>query len=108
QHQNPLVAAKVSCGNGYDGRQFSLIAVSDPGVLAWAVKPAEEGIDNGIILRLWNFADSNKPVSISSGINFKKGFSTTHIETGDKPLAITGGKLLTTMGHNRMQTFRLF
>lgn len=108
EHQNPLLASKIIGGKYYDGKQFSLISISDPAVVAWALKPAEEGIGNGIILRAWNLSNNDKPFSIASRINLKKAFATTHIETEDKPLTIANGKLVTAIGHNRMQTFRLF
>ena len=53
QHQNPLVAQKIQGGAAYNEKEFSLLSVSEPGVLVWAVKPAEEGIDKGVVLRVW-------------------------------------------------------
>lgn len=108
QHQNPLVTEKISGGNSYDEKQFSMFSISDPDILAWAVKPAEEGIDKGIIMRVWNMADTNKSVTISSGSGITKAFSTTHIETDDRTLAVGKAGLTVEAGHNRLQTFRLF
>lgn len=108
QHQNPMTAQKITGGSGYDGKQFSLFAVSDTNVMVWALKPAEEGIDKGIIMRVWNLADIDKAVTISSNSAVVRGFSTTHIETDDKNIPIEKGKLNTIIGHNRMQTFRIF
>lgn len=108
QHQNPLIAGKITGGTGYDEKQFSLLTVSDINALVWALKPAEEGIDKGIIVRLWNLADENKPVIISANDPMAKTFSTTHIETDDKIIPVTNGKLNTVIGHNRLQTFRIF
>ena len=108
QHQNPLVAEKIKGGSAYDGKQFSMFSISDPDIMVWALKPAEEGIDKGIIMRVWNMADTNKPVTISSGSPITKAFSTTHIETDDKALSVDKAGLTTQAGHNRLQTFRLF
>lgn len=108
QHQNPLIAQTVRVGSGYDGKLFSLLSFSDPNAVIWALKPAEEGIDKGVILRVWNVADVNKPVSVSASTPFKKGFSTTHIETDDKSIPLKEGKLNTVLGHNHLHTFRLF
>ncbi len=108
QHQNPLIANAVEGGSGYDGKQFSLFSFSDPDAVIWALKPAEEGIDKGMIMRLWNVADADKPLTISGNKLIEKGFSTTHIETDDQPIPLEKGKLNTILGHNRLQTFRLF
>lgn len=44
----------VTGGNAYPATSYSLLSVSNPNVLLWALKPAEEGV----IARLWNVADS--------------------------------------------------
>ena len=60
EHQNPPVADAVTGDTDAPlaAREASLIRVSDPGVLLWSLKPAEEGIDHGVIARVWNVADS--------------------------------------------------
>ncbi len=108
QHQNPLAAGKIIGGKEYEGKQFSLFNISDPDIMVWALKPAEEGIEKGIIMRIWNMADINKAVTISADTGIEKAFSTTHIETGDKFLTVNKSGLNTIAGHNRLQTFRLF
>jgi len=108
QHQNPMIAQKITGGSGYDSKQFSLFTVSDTNVMVWALKPAEEGIDKGIIMRVWNLADINKAVTISSISAIVRGFSATHIETDDKAIPVEKGKLNNIIGHNRIQTFRIF
>jgi len=108
QHQNPLTAGKITGGSGYNGSSFSLLSVSDTNTIVWALKPAEEGIDKGIIMRVWNLADNNKPVIISSNAGMAKAFGSTHIETDDQAIPLEKGKLNTAIGHNRMQTFRIF
>ena len=108
QHQNPLIAQKITGSNGYLGNSFSLLAVSDPDVVVWALKPAEEGIDNGIIVRVWNVANTDKAITISAMAPIIKAFSITHIETDDSEIQVKDGKLATTIGQNRMQTFRVY
>ncbi len=109
QHQNPLIAEKIT-GSApvYNARKFSLLSVSDPNVLVWALKPAEEGIDSGVIMRVWNLADTDKPFSVTGLSPIIKGSRVTHVETDDETLPLPGGKLNTIAGHNRMQTYRLF
>jgi alpha-mannosidase len=108
QHQSPLLAYKIAGGTAYSSKQFSLFTLSNPEVMVWSVKPAEEGIQNGIVLRAWNFYNIDLPLTLSSTAPIAKAFSITHIETGDKQLPVKNGKLTTVTGHNRLHTFRLF
>lgn len=108
QHQNPLMDEKIIGGSAYDRKQFSMFSISDTNVLVWALKPAEEGIDNGIIMRAWNLSDKNKPVTITSNSVIIKAFSTSHIETDNKGIPVQKGAIHTTALHNRIQTFRIF
>ncbi|MHA4806899.1 glycosyl hydrolase-related protein [Flavitalea flava] len=128
QHQNPLIAAGIADGRVagsdmqagkpqkvaladnlfYKGTKISLLSLSDSNVMVWALKPSEEGIRNGLIVRLWNFSSENIPVTVTSLPAITKAFSITHIETNDQPAEVLGAKLQTIIGHNRMQSFRLF
>ncbi|HTL08974.1 MAG TPA: hypothetical protein VL307_11970, partial [Chitinophagaceae bacterium] len=108
EHQNPLVAARITGGRAYDAKQFSLFSVPDSNVLVWATKPAEEGISNGLILRLWNFSPANKQVVLNAAAGIEKAFSTTHIETGDTMLPVKAQQLQLAVGHHRMNSYRLF
>ena len=108
EHQNPLIAGKVTGSNEIYGNQFSLLSVSDPNVLLWSVKPAEEGIDQGIILRVWNTNDKDVDCTISAEKPIESVQKITHIETDIASITPVSGKLKTTIGHNRMETFRIF
>jgi alpha-mannosidase len=68
EHQSPLVTCAVISKDGaaYPATEYSLLTLSDPSVLLCAVKPAEEGIDKGVIVRLWNLSDQpDRPSSLS-------------------------------------------
>lgn len=109
EHQNPLVTGKVSGGKSATNQnQFSLLSVSDPNVLLWSVKPSEEGIDNGIILRAWNLNKIDADCTISSELKIKKAKHTTHIETDVGEIILNSGQLNINIGHDRIETFRLF
>ena len=108
EHQNPLIAGKVSGSKGAYGNQFSLFSVSDPSVLLWSVKPAEEGIDKGVIIRIWNMNNIDADCTISSELKIESVKQTTHIETDIESLIPNSGRLNTNIGHNRIETFRLF
>lgn len=108
EHQNPLLTGKVT-GGKFASRQieYSFISVSDPNVLLWSVKPAEEGIDNGIIVRLWNF--NNEPVNTLINLNTSivKAWQTTHIETNQEELKPTDKKISVHFNNNQIKTYRL-
>ena len=107
EHQNPLVAGKA-CGNGNAyGTTYSLLSVSDPDIFIWAVKPAEEGIPDGVIVRVWNLSDQDREYTLQSGWKLKAATQTTHVETDMAPLRLHKGKLVRKTGHNRIETFRL-
>lgn len=109
EHQNPLVTGEVSGGKSASKQnQFSLLTVSDPNVLQWSVKPAEEGIDKGVILRVWNMNNNDADCTISSELKIESAQQTTHIETDIEALIPNSGRLNTIIGHNRIETFRLF
>jgi alpha-mannosidase len=107
EHQNPPMTGRVVGHGSYPATQFSLLSVSDPGVVLWALKPAEEGIGQGFIVRLWNH--SNKPAK--TVVRFAEGLTavkrTTHIETDPEDATIVDGRLLDTVPGNWMQTYRL-
>jgi alpha-mannosidase len=108
EHQNPLITGKVTGSKEIYGNQFSLLSISDPNVLLWSVKPAEEGIENGIILRVWNLKNNDVDCTISSELKIEKAKQTTHIETDIEAIITNSGRLNTNIGHNRIETFRLF
>ncbi|MGQ0593853.1 MAG: Calx-beta domain-containing protein [Gammaproteobacteria bacterium] len=83
EHQNPLVTEVVTGGSAYPADRYSFLSISDPDVLLWSLKPAEEGIDQGMVVRLWNLGpDATFSVSLDPPIAAAE--RTTHIET---PLA---------------------
>jgi alpha-mannosidase len=108
EHQNPLVAGTITGKDGLYGSQFSLFTTPDPDLIIWTIKPAEEGIGNGIILRVWNMNNRDVNCTISSAFPVRKCFNTTHIETDISEIVPVDGQLKHLIGHNRLQTFRIF
>lgn len=109
EHQNPLITGEISGGKSASKQNhFSLLSVSDPNVLLWSVKPSEEGIDDGIILRAWNLKNNDVDCTISSELKIEKAKQITHIETDIREIITNSGQLNTNIGHNRIETFRLF
>ena len=109
EHQNPLVAAPViSKGSGpYPETGFSLLGVSDPDVLLWALKIHDDGPEHGLVARVWNQADAARPVHFTTADPLAGAQRLTHIETPVEMLPLTGGALETMVGAQRMETFGL-
>jgi len=107
EHQNPLATGMVAGVKGEPKNAFSLLTVSEPNVLLWSVKPSEEGIENGLITRFWNF--NAKPVSptIQLAKPISKAWQTTHIETNEKQLTPTKGILKASFNQHQLKTYRL-
>ena len=108
EHQNPLVAGTVSSSGGtYPATTYSLLSLSDPAVLLWSVKPAEEGIGQGMIARLWNQAATSKTITLRTRPKLQSARRTTHVETNLTSVALTNGAVKTTLPPNALQTYRL-
>lgn len=108
EHQNPLISGKINGGIDSYGSHFSLFTISDPSVFVWSLKPAEEGIENGIIMRVWNMDNKDIDCTFFSVFPIIKCKNTTHIETDISELVPEDGRLKTKIGHNQMRTFRIF
>ncbi|MDP9121096.1 MAG: glycosyl hydrolase-related protein [Acidobacteriota bacterium] len=113
EHQNPLVTGAVT-GAGFSGsaaaypaNTYSLVTISDPNAILWAVKPAEEGIGAGIVTRLWNLSGSSVPFTLNLPNPIAAARQLTHIETDIAAASLAGGALSATLGPRQMQTFRL-
>ena len=107
--QNPAVSVTQSNSQGSDSLPAteSLLKVEgDKDVLLWAFKPAEEGIEKGVIARLWNLGEGGK---VQLGVaNLQSAESTTHIETALAPIGIVDGKTEPIVfGKQQMRTVRL-
>jgi len=111
EHQNPLTTALVSgpVASPYPATSYSFLSVSNANVLLWALKPAEEGISQGIIARVWNQGAAG---SVSVGVPGRKGgvlsaMQSTHIETDLKTLPVSGGVVTAPINQRQIVTLRL-
>ncbi len=107
EHQNPLVAAPVTGGIAFPEASFSLLKASRPEVLVWTVKPAEEGIDRGVIVRLWNTAHHPVQGEVEFGYPVRQAMRTTHLETDLSEVRLTDGQLPVSLAAQQLQTYRL-
>jgi alpha-mannosidase len=75
--------------------------------MLWALKPAEEGIDKGIIARVWNLTGEPRPFSLSLGAGLVGAKRTTHIETDLAVMKTAGNSVSIVAAPWQMLTFRL-
>jgi alpha-mannosidase len=111
EHQNPFVTGPViSKPDGvhpYPENQFSLLGIDNPDVLLWALKPHEDGIDKGLVARVWNQSASAQPTRFTLAEPVSAARRLTHIETPISDLPVMQGVLKTTVGARRMETYQL-
>ncbi|MBS1214985.1 MAG: glycosyl hydrolase 38 domain protein, partial [Proteobacteria bacterium] len=87
-----------------------LLTVSNGDVLLWALKPAEEGIGQGIVARVWNQAAQNAVFTLAlsvPGRTLASAQTTTHLETDLAPADTRSGALTARAAPQQMMTFRL-
>ncbi|MDP4275362.1 MAG: T9SS type A sorting domain-containing protein, partial [Bacteroidota bacterium] len=107
EHQNPLVAATVTGGNQYPETAFSLLTVADPNIFLWSVKPSEEGIKNGMILRFWNMSNNNLNSSLNVSGSITSAKLVTHIETERGTADYNNSQLPLNITHNQIKTYKI-
>ncbi|HWQ32503.1 MAG TPA: glycoside hydrolase [Blastocatellia bacterium] len=109
EHQNPLVTALVTgnSSSAYPESSSQFVTISNPNVLLWSLKPAEEGIAQGIIARTWNLSDSAASYQLQLASQITAAVRTTHIETNLEAAAVNNGALAATAAPQQLQTFRL-
>jgi hypothetical protein len=72
------------------------------------VKPAEEGIDKGIITRVWNLAPSSQNFSLSSPTQtIASAKQTTHIETDTADMQLNNNSVNGAATQQQLLTYRL-
>lgn len=106
EHQNPLVTGEVTGGSVYPEALYSFLNIDNPNVLLWALKPHEDGIDQGIVIRLWNLSESPASFNLTLAPGpIISALRLTHIETPLEEANISGGALSETLAGNQMKTF---
>lgn len=109
EDQNTLIAGIITGGTQYPETNFSLLTISDPEVLLWALKPAEEGISSGVIMRTWNLGSSPKTLTVEfSDPRFTHAQQTTHLETNIQPVSYNNNILSASINQKQLKTFRVY
>jgi alpha-mannosidase len=108
EHQNPLVTGAVTGGSAYPATSYSLLTLSNPNVLLWALKPSEEGILSGLIARVWNLSASAATFSLAlAGRPILTAQRATHIETPIEAAAVRNGVMTADLNPRQLGTFAL-
>jgi alpha-mannosidase len=110
EHQNRLVGKMIGRQDGpLPENSFSLVSMSSTDVILWALKPAEEGVqDGGLILRMWNLDDRSQNNTATFAGKVRNAQKTTHLETDMVPATVVQGNLSVTLGQRKIETFRVF
>ena len=113
EHSNPLVAVKVAGNADAEGAlpaaNYSLLNEpnnQDSSVLLWALKPSEEGVDQGIIARSWNVSDQ-RVVSRFGLADLKQAHHTSHIETDGEAIDVNNQSAEVKFAPQQMRSIRL-
>jgi alpha-mannosidase len=108
EHQNPFVSGAVNGSPGsYPATHFSFFTSTEPGVILWSLKPAEEGIQAGVMARCWNLKSVAVRPILTAGASLRKAWTTTHIETNTGSLPLRRGQLRPTFAPHQLNSFRL-
>jgi len=109
EHQNPLVTGRVDGGDDYPDVSYSLISIDNSNVLLWALKPADDGLESGLVARVWNLSNENGSFSLFLNDGGLAGvLSITHIET---PIGISNlerGSLVDSINQQQIKTYSIF
>ena len=111
EHQNPFATARVtgSAASVLPENSWSLISLPSTDVLLWALKPAEEGMSQGVIARVWNLAEGSRTATLSlPTLGIASARRATHIETDLGAATLTAGAVQQTLARQQLATFRLF
>lgn len=107
--ESPLIATAVTGTNArLPPDRFHLLDCTNSDVLVWALKPAEEGILNGVIVRLWNVSD--QPQTTVLQLNPRPigdAIATTHIETDLNQIPVGPGGVTVDLARQQLRTLRL-
>jgi alpha-mannosidase len=108
EHQNPFVAGTVTGGSQYPEKTFALLNTSNQNILLWALKPAEDGISQGLITRWWNMASGNQNLAFSlPGAPITSAQKASHVETPQGAATVSSGTLQQSFAAQQMSTFLL-
>lgn len=109
EHQDRLVAAAVTGAHPrLPATPHGLLTVSDPNVLLWAFKPAEDGLQRGLVARAWNVTDQPRSATLTlTQDTLRQAQATTHIETDEGALPVQNNGVALSFQPQQLRTVRL-
>lgn len=108
EHQNPLVTGLVSGGSQYPGDTYSFLTLDNPNVLLWALKPHEDGMENGLVVRMWNLTANTQPFELRLASDpILSAHNLTHIETPVSTANVQNGALSESLTPHQIKTFAI-
>lgn len=110
EHQNPFITGPIISkgGDDYPATTHSLLTIDNPNVLLWTLKVHDDGVEEGLVARLWNVSDAAAKTEISLTPALSSAHRTTHIETDVETVPLTkAGALPATFTRQQMQSYRL-
>ena len=110
EHQNPFITAPIISKDSptpYPEAEYSLVSVSDPEVMLWALKVHEDGIEQGLVARLWNQSSKSSHVKLTLPQPLRSAQTLTHLETKRSDLPLVNGQLEVTLPAQGLDTYRL-
>ena len=77
-------------------------------MLLWALKPHNDGIEHGLVARLWNVSDKAAQAELHLTPAISAANRTTHIETDIEAVPLSSsGTLPAVFTRQRLQTYRV-
>lgn len=107
EHQNPPVTDWIRTGGSLPEKTYSLLTISNPDILLWAFKPAEDGLGKGLVSRVWNLTAKPQEYSLALATGITSAIKTTHLETDLDPLPVRNNAVTVRLEPSQIQTMRL-
>ena len=76
-------------------------------MLLWAVKPHDDGIEHGMVARMWNQASEVARTHLTTAASLSSALRVSRIETPVEALAVANGVIETTIRPCRMEAYSL-
>lgn len=108
EHQTPLVTGMVTgTKSAFTVPSFSMLTLTDPAILLWSLKPAEDGLQKGLVTRIWNMNEREADSHLQFAKPVKTAWRTSHIETDEAVLKPVSGKLPVMLRPHQIRTYRV-
>lgn len=109
EHQNPFIAGRIDDGDFYPETSYSLLSLDNPNVLLWSLKPADDGLEAGLVVRVWNVSNEHGEFSLSlNDGRISSVLSLSHIETPVAIGLIEDGRLMDTINQQQIKSYAIF